>query len=162
MRSSWHHRLETRWRGPTTARESYATPRRAPRYVCRDFGHTSILAAPTEAIVRAAVTLRRGQALPNGIDRQRVAIASELLRLDVLPGRPGATTYDPTRLRITFADGTTTAGTPLPPHGIPWEAWPYNRPTANQSHRDDARISWQAIYREAGAVYLGPSRGCSE
>jgi hypothetical protein len=157
-------RHETRWRGPTTRRERYTIPIRAARLVCASdaggCGSTSILAEPTEQLIVAMVELMTGTPLPTGLERQRAAIADEIQRIEVLAGRSGSTPgrcrFDPTRLRIALADGTTTQGTPLPRYAVPWQSWPYNKPepTANGQRRDVSR-QWQAIYRAAGAVLAG-------
>jgi hypothetical protein len=153
MRSSWQTRYETGWRGPTP-RESYAYTRSLPRYVCRDFGHTSVLAEPTEMLAVAAVELRRRCRLPNGIERQRAAIAAEILRLEILPpDQPGRTHVSPRRLRIVWTDGTSTTGTSLPHRAIPWQSWPYNRPaTAPEPASHYPADVWAAIFRAAGAT----------
>jgi len=154
-------RYETRWRGPTARRERYTIPIRAARYVCASdaggCGSTSILAEPTEQLIVAMVELMTGTPLPTGLERQRVAIADEIQRIEVMPGRlgstPGRCRFNPTRLRIALTDGTTTQGTPLPRYAVPWQSWPYNRPepTATGTRRD-VRRQWAAIYRAAGAV----------
>ncbi len=149
-------RYETRQRGPTSAREAYTHRYTVRRYVCASdaggCGRLAILLEPTNALAVAVAELRRGLPLPADIGHQRAAIASEL-EIEILPGRPGQSTYDPRRLVFRFADDTTTQGTPLPRYAVPWQAWPFNRPkpTGNGERRDVSR-QWQAIYRAAGAV----------
>ena len=126
MRASPRTRHEMRGSGPERLPFTF----RQPRYVCPT-GHLAILAEPTERILAVAVTHRRGSQLPTGRERQRVAIAAVVDRIEVRPGRPGASAYDPCRLRVTFADGTTRDGAPS------------RRPRPGES---------VAMYDQAGAV----------
>lgn len=110
----WETRPVISWEG---GRGSFRQERyqvRRARYVCPSCRGIAILAMETEAIVAAAVAHRRGVAMPSRSDQARAAIAEEVTRVDVLPARKGQDTYDPARLRVTWADdGTSRTGGPL-------------------------------------------------
>jgi len=92
---------------------------RQARYTCPR-RHLAILALPTEALVGHAIARRVIAHLPTRLvlaiaRRRRASLSLAMKRtvinhVDVLPGRPGATTFDPSRLRAVWADGEVTQG----------------------------------------------------
>jgi hypothetical protein len=146
---TWTH-WETR---PVTNRERERYAVRQARYLCASCQGIAILLEPTEAIIRAAVEHRRGVRLPSRRDQARAAIAQALERVDVLPARPGQDTYDPSRLRVRWADGSVATGPPLDRRNpVPRPAAALTDPAAYEAWR---LASWRAVYDRAGATLAG-------
>lgn len=161
VRLAAHCKTVYDWQGPTGARER-SRRRSLARYVCaRDrggCGRLAILAWQTEGLCRAAIEMRTGLRLLGSLENQRRAISSAVQRIEVLPGRPGAHSWDARRVRIIWADGTAARGVPLDlriktsPPSLPSTATRRQKEAAWERWNAEG---WRACFDKAGKAMAG-------